>query len=166
MTDLDGITVGCKVWSAKHRDGATGEATRGGTVVDVGIYEDTAKPYVVYLQVLTPREVKVAVYWGGAKTPKSPLVASLARMDLDEVDPETIEEPNVTRMEGAAKQAMLGAVLLPWGKDNHLALIGAAGVLLDTGKTMTVATKAAQLERQAVVNAELEERREARRAAS
>lgn len=158
-TDLDGIAVGCKVWSTQHRDVTTDAATRGGTVVDVGMHEDTGKPYVMYLQVLTAKEVRVCVYWKGATNPKTPLVARLERMDLDEVDPDTIEAPNVTRMEGAAKQAMLGAVLLPWGRDSHLALLGAAGVLLEAGKAVTGATKARQLEEQAAVNAELEAKR-------
>lgn len=156
LMDLDSLAVGSMVWSrAVDTDGVS---TRGGVVVDFGMHEEDGKPYVVHLEELTAKEVRVCVYWSGSKTPKTPHVARLGRLDLDQIEPSTVEAPNVTRMEGWAKKAMLGAVLLPWGKDNHLALIGAAGALLAAGKELTSSLKARQLEEQAAVNAELEQR--------
>ena len=165
-SNLDQIRIGSMVWSDKHRDGATGMSTRGGIVVDVGIYEDTGKPYVVHLQELTPQEVRVHVYWRGAKQAKSVNVARIERLELAEVDPETIDAPSVTRMEGWAKKAILGAALLPWGKDSHFALIGAAGALLSAAGEITAELRAKTQARVDDFNAELEERRAARRQAS
>lgn len=122
LSDLDLLSIGCTL--ATVTKDVHGHPASFGLVVDVGMHEDTGKPYVEVLQEVPHREVKVAVYYKGAKVPKMVNVARLNRLDLEEVDPDTVEAPNISRMQGWAKKALAGELVLP-GRHFHLAIIAA-----------------------------------------
>jgi hypothetical protein len=160
-SDLDRIAIGSLVWSNKQRT-TEGVATIGGCVVDVGLHLDTGEPYVDVLDEGVAR-VKVQVKADGAKEWKSVRPAAVRRIDLADIDPTTIMEPSVVRMQGWARKALLGEAVLP---GHTFALVVVAGTLLQAANALTEVEREARQSRVDDFNAELEERREARRAAS
>lgn len=109
LTDLDQLAIGSTVASkAVDTDGVP---TTFGMVVDFGLH-DTGEPFVDLLVEVSRREVKVDVTYKGAK-PKAINVAQLTRIDVVDLDPSTVEEPQPSRMEGWVGKALVGEVVLP-----------------------------------------------------
>lgn len=132
MTDLDTLAIGSTCASTTVT--TDGSSALFGMCCEIGLHEDTGEPYVVLLNEVPSREVRVAVYHQGASKPKTPGVARLRRVDLADIDPASIEEPNVSRMQGWAKKALLGEVVLP-GETFALAVI--AGMLFQEARNLS-----------------------------
>lgn len=122
LTELDGITVGTTL--ASLTKDVHGAAVTFGMVIDFGLHEEDGSAYVEVLEEVPHREIRLCAYFKGAKTPRSIGVARVRRIDLADVDPESIEEPRISRMHGWAKKALAGEVVLP-GRHFHLAVIAA-----------------------------------------
>lgn len=130
MTDLDSLVVGATC--ASRAVDTNGVPVTFGMVVDVGVHEDTGAPYVDLLVEVPRREIALDVKYQGAK-PKAVGLARMSRLDLTEVDPATVEEPQPSRMEGWARKALHGEALLP----GHAFVLGyAATTLLQGARTV------------------------------
>lgn len=135
LTDLDSLRVGSTC--ASLVTDVHGSASTFGMVVDFGVHED-GKPYVVLLSEVPQSEIRVQVYHHGAAKPKQPGVARLRRLDLDEIDPASVEEPILSRMQGWATKAILGEAVLP-GEPYALVII--AGSLYQEVRRLAEAEK-------------------------
>lgn len=122
LTSIDALAVGSIVWGKR---GEVEGDREGGMVVDFGLHAD-GSAYVEVLSEVPQREIRVQVFHGGAKTPKTYRVARLARINLDDIDAGLLGdiEPRTARMEGWANKALLGEVLLP-GHPFELAVVAA-----------------------------------------
>lgn len=156
MSDLDAVALGSIVWSRTR--GVIAGDRFGGMVVDVGLHDD-GSPYAIILRELPVGEVKVQVYYRGGDKPKLPRVARLDRIDVADIDPDSVERPDGTRMEGWAKKAILGEVVLP---GRTFELVVAAGSLYEAAKQVHVASRTGRQSERDAINEELERRRSER----
>lgn len=134
LTDLDQITVGTTLASSAVT--TDGKAQTFGMVVDFGLHEEDGSAYVEVLEEVPHREVRVCAYFRGAKVPRSIGVARLRRIDLADVDPVSVEEPRISRMQGWAKKALAGEVVLP---GEHFALAVIAAQLYEAAEQLQAA---------------------------
>lgn len=113
---LDEIRIGSTVWSVAER--GDGSAARGGCVVDFGIGEGTAEPYLLVLDEAAAKVVVQSRPVGGRQL-RNLRPARLVKLRLPELQDE-VEPPSTARMHGWARKGLLGAALGATGRGGEL----------------------------------------------